>query len=106
MRAGASRGRQAALGQGPFLSHRTAAALPLPQDMPELFLLPLVTHEIWGRVCSPALSMSGCLHREAIKMPCQSCTVPQSPLTVSSDTQRDADLLPSPGTQEMPPSSK
>lgn len=68
MKAGASRGREAALGQGAFLSHRTAAAFALLQDMPELLLLlPLVTQEMWGRACSPALSISGCLHREAIK---------------------------------------
>lgn len=51
MRAGASRGREAALGQGAFLSHRTAAAFPLLQNMPELLLLPLVTQEMWGRAC-------------------------------------------------------
>lgn len=49
VRAGASRGREAALGQGAFLSHRTAAAFPLLQNMPELLLLPLVTQEMWGR---------------------------------------------------------
>lgn len=102
MRAGASRGQEAALGQGAFLSHRTAAALLLLQDMPELLLLPLVTQEMRGSACSSALSTSGCLHREAIKMPCQPCIVPQSPLPVSSDIQRDADLLPNPETQEMP----